>query len=300
LTNDAPRLTATAVVATRDRGQFLEQVIGSLGRAVAGLSGAELIIVQQGRGDVEAVCRRAGVTARVVTDDGVGASRARNLGWRAAGGDVVAFTDDDCVVPPRWLVDHVHALTEAGVVVSCGQVSGLSRYGGAATEADDPTAMGARHGFGVPPWAIGHGSNLAVRRDALGEVGGFDERLGPGARRVRAGEDADLLVRLLTIGDARTAVGEPVRHLDWRTDADHARTLVEYELGAGAWIGKLAVTNLRVGVALLKARGRLLRTSSPWRDRRRALVHRAALLRGVGYGLLLGARPTHRRTSLRA
>jgi glycosyltransferase involved in cell wall biosynthesis len=251
-----------------------------------------LVIVQQGDADVSEVCRRAGVVARVVRDRGVGASRARNLGWREARGPVVAFTDDDCVVPERWLIDHRAALAEDGVAVSCGPVTGLSRHGGSATEMHDPAALAARHQFGAPPWAVGHSANLAVRRDALAMVGGFDERMGPGARRIRAGEDADLLVRLLRLGDARAGVGDAVEHLVWRGGDDDARNLVEYEVGAGAWIGKLVVTNPRVGVALLRARFRLLRTSSPWREPRRAVIHRAAVLRGVAAGVVLGQQRT--------
>jgi len=289
LTDNAATVPATAVVCTRDRTELLEQVIGALGAAVDAVTGAELVIVQQGDGDTEAVCRRAGVDARVVSDAGIGASRARNIGWRAARSAVVAFTDDDCAVPARWLVDHVEALAEPGVVVSCGQVAGLPRHGGASTEVWDQTAVAARRGFGAVPWDIGHSANLAVRRDALDAVGGFDERLGPGAR-VPAGEDADVLVRLLQLGDARTGVGQPVQHLGWRADDDDERALIEYELGAGAWLGKLGVSHPRVAFRLLRARMRMLQASSPWSDRHTAMTHRAALARGVARGLLLGTR----------
>ena len=284
-------MPATAIVCTRDRISLLERVIGPLGAAVAAVDGAELVIVQQGAGDVESLCRQAGVQARVIRDDGVGASRARNRGWRAARGEVIAFTDDDCEVPRSWLEDHVRALGETGIVVSCGQVSGLSRYGGTTTEVWDQTAVDARHQFGARPWDIGHAANLAARRDALVAVGGFDERLGPGGTRVRAGEDADLLVRLLQVGDARSGVGEAVVHVDWRTPDDHTRVLVDYELGAGAWIGKLGTAHPRAAASMLRARLRMLRTSSPWSDGRHAIAHRTALARGLARGVALG---THR------
>jgi len=45
------------------------------------------------------------------------------------------------------------------------------------------------------------------------------------------------------VGDARAGVGDPVRHVDWRANDDDARALIAYEVGAGAWIGKLALTN---------------------------------------------------------
>ena len=288
MTDDVAPVPATAVVCTRDRVHLLERVVVPLHAAVAALPGAELVIVQQGEGDVAAVCARAGVDARIVRDRGTGASRARNVGWRAARGEVVAFTDDDCVVPLQWLVDHVRALDDVGVVASCGQVVGLSRYGGEASEVWDRTAHPARRSWLTPPWEIGHSANLAVRREALEAIGGFDERLGPGARTAPAGEDADLLIRLLELGDAQTGVGESVRHVDWRRKDDHVRTLLDYELGAGAWIGKLGVRHPRVAASMGRRRLQLLQTSSPWSERGAALRDRLAFARGLALGAWLG------------
>src|SRR4051794_24816927 len=38
-----------------------------------------------------------------------GPAAARNAGWRAARGAIVAFTDDDCVPAPRWLPEGLAA-----------------------------------------------------------------------------------------------------------------------------------------------------------------------------------------------
>jgi GT2 family glycosyltransferase len=152
------------------------------------------------------------------------------------------------------VLDHLAALRDPSVVASCGQVTGLSR----STVSGDPTGHPLLHRAGAMPWHVGHGSNLAARRDALRECGGWDERLGPGTA-LPAGEDADLLARLLEQGGAiRSGVGAPVVHLAWRSDEDNAANLSAYERGAGYWIGK-AMRERRPAAHYVRGRLRLHR-----------------------------------------
>lgn len=89
----------------------------------------------------------------LVDDGGLDRSAARNRGLEAATADVVALTDDDTRPPPDWLAvarrefhDHPDLALLEGPV-----------YGGA-------RSFGPRHYVGC---------NLAVRREAALEVGGF-------------------------------------------------------------------------------------------------------------------------------
>jgi len=239
---------ASIVVATRDRGDLLRESLPSVLAAAAAAPGTEVIVVQQGT----AVALAPSPGLVVVHDQGGrGASRARNIGTERSSGDVVLFTDDDCVVPPRWVLDHLAAVRDPRVVASCGQVTGLTR----GSVSGDPAAHALLHRAGAMPWHVGHGSNLAVRSEALRGCGAWDERLGPGTA-LPAGEDADLLVRLLERGGAvRSGVGAPVVHLAWRSDDDDAANLIAYERGAGYWIGK--ALRERRSMARLYVRGRL-------------------------------------------
>jgi glycosyltransferase involved in cell wall biosynthesis len=54
---------------------------------------------------------RSGLVRGLRRQNGGGPAAARNLGWRAGTGRLVAFTDDDCEVDPEWLCALVPRLT---------------------------------------------------------------------------------------------------------------------------------------------------------------------------------------------
>ena len=245
-------LTATVVVCTRDRSDLLRRCLESVQRAVALKPDADVLIVEQGKPFAAQICSDLGLTATVVSDEGSGVSRARNIGLRIARGDAVLFTDDDCEVPPTWVRDHLEVLLDPETSASFGQVTGLSRWG---EESADAAAMPARHRHGAAPWLVGHSSNFAGMRSSLLSVGGFDERLGPGSETGSAGEDADLIVRLLRSGAVvLSGVGDAVRHIPWRTPEEDRRTFVSYEHGAGVWIGKAFREEPRLAASFMRNR----------------------------------------------
>ena len=245
-------LRATVVVCTRDRRDLLRRCLASVQRAVAIVPDADVVVVEQGEPFAAQICSDIGLAATVVPVDGSGVSRARNIGLRNARGDVVLFTDDDCEVPTTWVRDHLEALREPDVDASFGQVTGLSRWG---ADSADAAAMPSRHRHGAPPWLIGHSSNLAGLKSRLLSVGGFDERLGPGSPSGAAGEDADLIVRLLRSEAALVSgTGEAVRHIPWRTEEEDRRTIVSYEHGAGVWIGKALREEPLIALSFLRSR----------------------------------------------
>jgi glycosyltransferase involved in cell wall biosynthesis len=84
----------SVVVPTRDRPEALARCLAALARQRGEL---EVIVVDDG-GALPAVAPGA----RIVRAAGGGPAAARNLGARTARGDVVCFTDDDCVPAPEW------------------------------------------------------------------------------------------------------------------------------------------------------------------------------------------------------
>ncbi len=118
---------------------------------------------------------------------GHGAAAARNAGWRAGYGKVIAFTDDDTVPDADWLAHGERALVP-GLIALCGRVSTASCAENTAAARPANSAPQAP----AADAAVFVTANAFVRRSALLTVGGFDERF------QEAGlEDADLQFRLL-------------------------------------------------------------------------------------------------------
>lgn len=186
----------TVVVPTHNRAEQLRQCIRALKVAAdKAPTRVEIIVVDDGSRDAtpEAVheFERAGVVRGLRREVGGGPARARNLGWRAGTGSLVAFTDDDCEVDPGWLC----ALTT--------RVAGTSELVAAVggrvlpARADRVSAYMTLHRILEPPPSLRYvvTANSIFRRSALERVGGFNEAIeAPG------GEDPGLCLQLGRIG----------------------------------------------------------------------------------------------------
>ncbi|MDP8948723.1 MAG: glycosyltransferase, partial [Actinomycetota bacterium] len=133
-----------------------------------------------------------------------GPAAARNTGWRASEAEWVAFLDDDVVPDPDWCARLFEDLAGSDRDVVGSQ--GLVRV--PMPEDRRPTDWERSvKGLEGAPWIT---ANIAYRRAALEEVGGFDERF-PRAYR----EDADLGLRVTAAGyrieRGQRAVTHPVR-----------------------------------------------------------------------------------------
>lgn len=132
-----------------------------------------------------------------------GPAAARNAGWRAAQGEIVAFTDDDTIPAPDWLAAGLAAMREADAAT--GRVT---------MALPTPCTDYARDAAGLTR-AEFVTANCFVRRATLELIGGFDERYTEAWR-----EDSDLHFALLAAGarivHAPLAVVEhPLRPAPW-------------------------------------------------------------------------------------
>jgi glycosyltransferase involved in cell wall biosynthesis len=141
-----------------------------------------------------------------------GPAAARNRGWSAARGGIIAFTDDDCVPEPGWL--------RAGVApFGCPMDRDAGRK---------VAAVFGRIVVPLPPRPTDHErdtagletaehatANCFYRRDILRAVGGFDERFVAAWR-----EDSDLAFTILErhariVRAPEAVVVHPVRAAQW-------------------------------------------------------------------------------------
>ena len=240
-----PGPSLSVVVPTRDRPNLLGPCIASIVAALA--PGDELLVVDSASTDPAAALAAtaaAGDTGRRLRCDRPGASHARNVGWRASANEVVAFVDDDVRVDSTWadglrrcLADHPETAFVTGRIGVPPDQAGVDRP--VAVKDDPDPAVIDRTTTGT----LGHSANLAVRRDALEAVGGFDELLGAGAR-FRAAEDYDLFDRLLAAGlTGRYEPAAAAWHDQWRGRGDLVRLDWAYGVGTGARLAKLVRTD---------------------------------------------------------
>ncbi len=219
------RPPVAVVLATRDRPELLAGALGALRAALR--SQDELLVVDSastGPG-TGALCRRLGV--QVLRLDAPGTSAARNAGLVATTAPLVAFTDDDCLPQPGWAAALAGAFGDPAVGVVTGRVL-ADRVVPAPVSLEESTVA---RPFTTP---VGHGANCCFRREALLAVGGFDDRLGPGAPG-RASEDVDAFRRVLAAG--WTGFYEPaavVVHRQWRGRTASVRRSFAYGVGQAA------------------------------------------------------------------
>jgi len=126
---------------------------------------------------------------KLVSEPGLGFGHARNLGVKNASGDIVFFLDSDCYAEPNWIENALsHFDSSPEIVGVTGQTRLWNTYSGVARFL---AHVGGRMNM---PTAerfvkIAPTMNLALKREVVDEVGGFDETL------IRC-EDTDLTYKV--------------------------------------------------------------------------------------------------------
>ena len=120
---------------------------------------------------------------KLLLEEKHGINGARNTGVKHSGGDIIVFTDSDCVVPKDWIKRIVEDFQDSKIGCVGGNVEGyyddfLSRY-------SDESIIPVMRRFKrrevldtiKPPLHYPAGCNMAIKRDIIEKVGLFDENI---------------------------------------------------------------------------------------------------------------------------
>ena len=183
----------SVIVPTRDRPEALSACLDALARQTAA-DRLEVIVVDDGSrraADVAAVVDRH-PPARLVRGRGAGPAAARNDGAAQAGGQILCFTDDDCVPHADW-AERLAGEIDGGADAAAGTTASA---GGALADAAEivaqaPARAEPRSGNRL---VFAPSNNLACAKSVWDAVR-FDESY-PSA----AAEDRDWCARLAAAG----------------------------------------------------------------------------------------------------
>jgi glycosyltransferase involved in cell wall biosynthesis len=215
----------SVVIPTLGRPELLERCLAVLLKQDFPAEAFEIIVVDDGpsaatrdlvtRWVARTIGRQGPTIGYTATQRAKGPAAARNVGWRAAQGRIIAFTDDDTIPATDWLWQGVQALGSGRAAVWGRVIVPLPH---------DPTdyerdAAGLAGGGFVT-------ANCFVRVEALQAVGGFDERF-----RLAWREDSDLFFALRSRYPAiryapEVVVVHPIRPAPWGVSLKQQRKIL--------------------------------------------------------------------------
>lgn len=167
----------SVVIPTRDRAALLARTLASvLAQHDVDL---EVLVVHDGpdRGGLLPVRDLGDSRVRALaTATQAGDGATRNAGVRAAAGEWVAYCDDDDLWSPTKLRDQIAAAgSHAGFAYSA--VVSIDEQDRVIAEFPAPSAVGLQDALLARNAIPAGGSNVIVRRDAMHDIGGWDEQL---------------------------------------------------------------------------------------------------------------------------
>ena len=191
-------MKVSVVIPTYNRKETLKQTLDALFSQSYPKDKYEIIAVDDGSTDgtkemIDEIINKSLCKIIYIRQKNQGPAVARNKGIKSSEGEIILFTDDDCVPERDWISKHVRwyekdVVGVGGLLISKNEtlLDKMDYYRYKAQYIDrklvyNPTLIGT--------------ANCSYKREILAEVGGFDESFPfPG------GEDGDLATRILRLG----------------------------------------------------------------------------------------------------
>jgi len=234
----------SVLLCTRNRGDKIINAVDSI--LENSNKNYELIIVDQSSDDKTktAIETYSDPRIRYIRSDTVGLSRSRNIAIRESLSEIVAFTDDDCIVDKEWLASIIMEFqSDSSLMGVYGRVLpyGKGTPGMVCHCLIDSIEKRTVEIPIIPYSVLGHGNNMSYKKDVFRKVGLYIESLGAGTW-MRAGEDTDLIYRALRKGmKFRYSPIPLVYHDNWMSKEKAADLMLGYMLSAAAVFTKYSL-----------------------------------------------------------
>lgn len=203
---NSPNLSV--VIATFNRQQELRMCLAKLGPNTQEIGSENYEVIVSDDGDLPEAIYKEFDWVKFIKGPKKGPAANRNNGASIARGDLIVFTDDDCIPDKKWLLAFRDAglenpdykVLEGRIYVdrkrcSLGEFSPVNENGGAL-------------------WS----ANFAIERELFNSIGGFDERFPYAAM-----EDIELHTRLTKYGERILFVRDAAVCHPWRARGGWAR-----------------------------------------------------------------------------
>ncbi len=212
--------SVSVIICTVNRGHFLQYVMDAVSRWQ--YSFQELIVVVGPTfDDTEFVLSEyKSIIDKTIFIDQKNVSAARNLGLKAASGDIIFYLDDDVIPPDNWIEKHLQIHLQQGA--NCGCVGGAvidktkpllslqfdCGVNSLLSESRPVLSADTQHDYlSKPNWFRSiMGANASYKKEALVKIGYFDEFFEYFL------EETDVCLRLQQAGYRICNVNAPVEH----------------------------------------------------------------------------------------
>lgn len=199
----------TVALCTHNHADRLQRTLADLSRLDEPASPWEFLVIDNASTDVTPLLlaksewRPLGVDVRIVREEKLGLSNARNRALQEARGEYILFMDDDETPDPAWLRSHESAMRESHPDALGGRIEVLFEDGERpAWLQDELLGFLGKLDHGEERWLTKpdtpiFGGNFAFHRTVFERIGNFDTGLGRQGKVNIGGEDTEIYHRLL-------------------------------------------------------------------------------------------------------
>ena len=176
--------TVSVIIPVRNNEETIEDLLESLMNLDYPKDKVEFIIVD-GQSTDNTVSIASKYPVKILEEPGLGPNYARSIGVEASTGEILAFTDGDCIVPKHWIKVIVENLSnpEVGCVGGSVYADKSLENNIYATYADKSVMrvmpLAKKKEVLSEPEVFKHLAfcNMAIKREALDKIGGLDTAL---------------------------------------------------------------------------------------------------------------------------